>query len=259
MPLKAQSTVQDFDDTGTGYTLTNYGGNAATVVSGGPSGNFLRLGYDGVGGTSNTIGFDQTEALPVRRIEATFDFRMNGGADGLGFALLDTATHGTTGAAPSFSEEPNLSNSFGIGFDIYDNGLPGDPNNNHLNVHFNGVTLQTFSDPGFDISSDQFHRAFLVIDFVEDGANVTLSLTPDALGSPGTTVTPISDFFVAGMAPYASRVAFSGRTGGVTSNHDLDNINVEFLSPVPAPGALLTGLIGIAPGVCVLLRRRCRK
>jgi hypothetical protein len=252
-PLLAQSTVQNFDATGTAYTLTNYGGNVATIVPGGPAGSFLRLTYNGVGSTLNTIGFEQTQTLPVGRVEASFDFRMNGGADGFSFALLNTANYGATGAAPSMAEEPGLTNSFGLGFDIYQN--PGEVNNNHLNLYFNGAVLQTFGTPGFDLSSDQFHRASLIIDFVEEGANVTLNLTPDVLGAPGTVVTPISNFLVTGMTSYASRVGFGARTGGVSSNHDLDNINVQF-SPVPAPGALLTGLIGIVPGMYALLRRR---
>ena len=60
-------------------------------------------------------------------------------ADGLGFALLPTALYGTNGPPigpfTGFGEEPNLPGAIGVGFDIYQN--TGEPNNNHVSLHFN--------------------------------------------------------------------------------------------------------------------------
>ena len=55
----AAATLQDFDNPGTPYTLTNYSGDLWTIESGGPYGNFLRL-CTPTPETHNTIGFDLT-------------------------------------------------------------------------------------------------------------------------------------------------------------------------------------------------------
>src|SRR2546421_9683131 len=74
----------------------------------------------------NSIAFDRTNPGQFDQIVADFDFRMTprtGRADGLGFALLNTAvpTYGITGsvAPQNDAEEPDFTRSLGIGFDIY--------------------------------------------------------------------------------------------------------------------------------------------
>jgi hypothetical protein len=242
-------TWQDFDTPGTNYTLfKHYGSTPASIQSGGPSGNFVRLNYAGVGGSLNTIAFDRTQAGPAQKIIADFDFRMYAGtrADGIGFVLLNTATYGTSGASSvAISEEANAVNSLGIGFDIFNNWEDG--GNNHLSLHYNNTRLQNFPLDGLmDLWSSTeiaFDHAHIVADLAT--GKVSVALTPHG-GSP---IQVINNFAVPGLSPYEARVAFGARTGGSNANHDIDNINVAFVV-VPVPGAALllaSGLLALWP------------
>ena len=164
---------------------------------------------------------------------ATFDFRItppagSPPADGFGFALLNTATYGTNGAGPLFSEEPNLASSIGIGFDVYANAATAqEPNNNHVSLHWNGAQIGNAATPTFSMSNGKFHRAQVIVLFSGNNAYVTLKLTPDINGTPGPTETVFQNAAIAGATPYSSRVAFGARTGGLWATHDVDNVNVQ--------------------------------
>ena len=251
----AAGTVQYFDNPGTNYSLFNAsGGVNAQVLPLGPSGNFLRLNYDNTTSNQNFIAFDRTQAGSVNTIVADFDFRMYAGsrADGIGFALLNTANYGNSGTASWVTgEEPNATGSLGIGFDIWDNGEVG--SNNHLSVHFNGALLLNIPvDPFLEMQLWEsieipFNHAHIAADLV--AGTVSVALTPYG-GSP---IQFINNLFVPGLSPYEARVAFGARTGGATANHDIDNINVAFgAPPVPLPGTALlfsSGLLGLLPFV----------
>ena len=101
------ATLQDFDVVGSGTSFCDgnhvSGGSPSARLPGGPtgSGQFLRLAFaDPQTIPSQTsIAFDRSDAGSPGLIVADFDFRLtpgSGQADGLGFALLDTATHGTS-------------------------------------------------------------------------------------------------------------------------------------------------------------------
>ena len=118
---------------------------------------------------------------------ADFDARMTpdefGGADGMSFMLLNVARFGSSGPAPflTFYEEPNLAGSFGLGMDIYPNAENGDPNDNHLSLHFGGTKIADFPDLSLDLSSGKFIHVSLTIEFTSEGGFVTVKLTPDSL------------------------------------------------------------------------------
>jgi hypothetical protein len=210
------TTSADFDSTGTPNVITQYGSlPGASIQNLNATSNYLRL-LNNVGNEQNVIAFDRTAAGSYGRITASFDFRMDAGADGFGFALLNTGNYETTGAGPGIGawEEPNLTNSFGAGFDVYD-GI------HEVSLHWNGATAAN-ANSLFDYrtgSTGAFNNAVMSVDFVRDGAYVSLSVG-------GTAV--YTDQFIAGMTPYEARLAIGGRTGGAFTTLDVDNINVQY-------------------------------
>ncbi len=251
--------VQDFDSPGTSpFTTTQYGSSPGPlVVSGGPTGNFLRVVNDDVNGQLGVVAFDRGSLVgPFPWLRIAFDFRMGGqgdGADGLGFAFLNTANYGTSGAAPGFGEEPNLAGSFGLGLDIFDNGA-ADVSQDSISLHWNGSKVAEADLTGLmDLENNVFNHLEALVVPTAGGSNVTVVITPDALGAtPGSPLTVFNNYFIAGLSRYEGRLAFSGRTGGLNANHDIDNVVAQF---VPEPGSCL--LFG--GGLLALLGRRRRR
>ncbi len=238
-------TRQDFDLAGTAYTLSQSGATAPVLhaADAGSAGNYVRL-VPASGGEGGAIAFNRTATGTFSSVVATFDFRITSPseanqADGMSFALLNTADYGTSGAAPVFGEGPNLASSIGISFDDYNNGsTPAEPNNNHISLHWNAAQIGNAVTPSFDMSNGKFHRAQVIIWFSSGNAYVTVRLTPDINGTPGPTETVLQSALISGAAPYQSRLAFSARTGGAWAAHDLDNVNAEFTANAAAAAGL---------------------
>ena len=239
-------TLEDFDSTGTPYTLTHAGSNAPAVLpaDAGSTGSFLRL-VPASASQFGIIAFDRSATGAFDSVIATFDFRITppSGAipgNGLGFALLDTAAYGTSGAGPYFGPEPNLANSIGVGFfDVYNSAsTPYEPNGNHVSLHWNNAQIGNAVIPSFNLASGTFHRAQVIVRFWSNNAYVTVRLTPDINGTPGPTETVLENALIPGVVPYQSRVAFGAQTGAAWAAHDLDNINVQFAGNTAASAGL---------------------
>jgi hypothetical protein len=220
------ATNQDFDILGSPYTLGQWGvAPAPTIESGGPTGNFLRLVTTSVPNV-NTITFDLTDLGPSEEITVDFDFRMTPGflqADGFGFALLNTDNFGATGGVGGNSEEANYPGSLGVGFDIHQG--PGEINNNHVSIHFNGTKLaEVDASPVTNLAGSQFIHARIVMRPGNGISDVSVILTPPG----GSAVTLIDQFPVPGFEPYEGRAHFGARSGGQSADHDLDNILIQF-------------------------------
>jgi len=254
LPLPTNPTEQNFDDSGTPYSLHTFSGSYTPTVlpaDAGSEGQFLRLASTNVN-ILNTIVFDRTATGSFNTVVATFDFRITpttgNRADGLGFALLPTALYGTNGPAigpfSGLGEEPNLAGAIGVGFDIYQNS--GELNNNHVSIHYNGALLSTtVATPSFDLANGNFHRAEVTIAFAGGNAMVTVRVTPNIRAGPGATQTLFNNFVVPASA-YEARAAFGARTGGQYARHDLDNVDVQFVpDAVLAPEEFnLTSFVG---------------
>ncbi|MCI0748296.1 MAG: CotH kinase family protein [Verrucomicrobia subdivision 3 bacterium] len=246
-----QPTVQNFDSAGTSYVLLNHAGPQLAVVTNlaGSTNRFVRL-TGAVNNELNSIVFNRTAVDLANTIVANFDFRLTPAAeganqaDGFGFVLLNTTVYGTSGAPAAFtgiSEEAGANSSIGVGFDIYQN--PGEPDNNHVSVHFNGALVGgAIASPTFDLSNGKFHRAEVIVRHVAGNALVTVRITPDIGGTPGPVETVFDNVVIPGVAAYLNRVAFGARTGGAAAAHDVDNINVQYLN-VGAPGGLSIALL----------------
>ena len=67
----------------------------------------------------------------------------NDKADGFGWKYVNSDLHGTTGAAYTQGEEPNLAGSLGVGFDIWNNGAQDEDATTSLSLHYDGALLKT--------------------------------------------------------------------------------------------------------------------
>lgn len=225
-------TVQNFDAGGTAFELAQNNVNPAPAVTpGGPTGNFLRLASASAQQNVNTVAFTKSDAGTYKLITAEFDFRITGQGDGMSFALLDTFTWGQAGAIAvigQFYQEPSIAASLGVGFDVFNNVENGDLNGNHVSIHFNGQKLQDFDAGAVNLKSGQWIHAKIIVRPGGGNSDVSVILTPNG-GAPTTVCT---NFVVAGLQPYDARVMFGARTGGLTADHDLDNVNVKFEEPI---------------------------
>ncbi len=227
---------QDFDSIGaTPYVLTQAGSSPGPGPVLGTDGYAMRLIHNNVNGNANAMGFDRAPDGGVSESAIlTFDFRAEGGpspADGFSMMMLPTNNYGKAGASPTAGEEPNLANTFAVGFDFH-------PGENEVSLHWNGGLVQDFDiAPGvIDLDSGDFHQAEVIMRQVAGGSNVTVNLIPDVHGTPGTPVNVVTDRFIAGMLPYDYRAGFAGRTGGLNMSVELDNIISSQLAGAAGPG-----------------------
>ncbi|MFO0890091.1 MAG: Calx-beta domain-containing protein [Isosphaeraceae bacterium] len=220
------STVQNFDSTGTNYSLQQIGGPpTASVKTGGPTGNYLNLATtptNPVAGNNNSISFDTSDPGTYAQATADWDFRVTqtvAGESGVGmsFALLNTVNYGTSGQASSVQPQQGIYNgSLGIGFDT---------NSDTIYLAINGAIQSAQSVAGqIDLASGQFIHARAEINF--GAGTVSLVLTPSLSGSP---VTVFDATQVPGLSPYQSRVGFQAENTAATfADFDLDNVNVQW-------------------------------
>ena len=242
------ATMQDFDGGGTASATRQL--NSApgpAVLAGGPTGNYMRLINDGVNNNNNAIAFDQAPdgVNPSGSISVDFDVRFTDSsglpADGGSILLIPTGTYGALGngwGGGGSSEEPNVAGAFAIGMDLH----PAE-SLNEISVHWNGaaITSVNMNDADLDWDAAVFHHvhAELVEGVGAGGAvAVTVTITPDIHGTPGTPYTPIDNVTMTGMGSFADyRVEFTGRTGGRNVSMDLDNIQVAAGAPLGGTAA----------------------
>lgn len=238
-------------------------------TAGGWDGGYLRMTTE-ANSLSNQAAFPQVVSGAYQQLKFNFDFRFSvgngGGADGVGFAYVNSATYGASGAVPAFSEEPNLADSFGVGFDTFNNADQGDGGESSVSLHLNGTRLSSTSIDASALGTfenNKVHRASIWVSPAVGGSNVTVSVTrlEDAV-----TITPINNVFVAGLNQFDGRMAFNARTGGANSEQSLDNIQVTHVAGgneptttvlytfVPEPASIT--LFGLGFGLLALARRR---
>jgi hypothetical protein len=182
-----------------------------------------------------TISFERTAAGSYPLVIADFQFRIaderDVRAEGFGFALLNTALYPDGPVTAEHSpEEPNFSDSLGIGFDIDQDseGDFGDPNirdgfANTVSVHFGRVIRQVNVTGITDLASGLWHHARVILRARNERSTVSVALTPPC----GPPVRVIEDLEIPGLRPYEARAWFGARTGA--QNHDLANVRVQYL------------------------------
>ncbi len=237
------STTQDFSGTGgTTYSLQQVAGPpAAQVMSGGPTGNFLRLATtpsSPVVGNDNSISFVTSDPGSWDQVTADWGFSVtpSSGENGVGmsFALLNTANYGTSGNAASAKPSQGIYNgSLAFGFDT---------TNDLVYLSLNGAVVTGTNLTGsLTLASSQFISAQAVVDF--PAATVSLVLTP----SSGSAVTVFNAISVPGLVPYESRVSLEAQNSATSfADFDLDDVNVVY-SGLLSPGRIQFGTIQNVP------------
>ena len=144
----ARAQLNDtFDPPLAGVTSTQAGNPpAASIQTGGPSNQFLRLVHDAVNSQNNRYSYDRTDVGAYDTVSARFHNRIsspgNQAADGYHYMLIPTAAFGTTGDGPTPTAEfPNWAGCFGIGFGVYPDVA------NDISLHWNGQALIDFRVP----------------------------------------------------------------------------------------------------------------
>lgn len=228
----------DFDTITNAYTPSQQGvapGPAITAAGAGSTGKFLRLLNDAVNSQANSIAFNQTAPGLYPVITANFDFRISdtagNPADGFAFMLIPTSTYGTSGVGVNpvgAVEEPNFAGVFSIGFDLYPHATQND-----ISAHWNGAEIVNVTIPRatVELVSGTFHHLTATLVYIQGGAQLTVVVTPNINGTPGTPYTVMDNAFIANLPQYDCRVQIAGRTGGADMSVDFDNIDVQFGYP----------------------------
>jgi hypothetical protein len=213
--------------------------------------------HDGFNNNRNRVALDRVFAGAATHVTAELDVRFTsqGGnpADGFAMLFLPTSQYGVSGPGTGLSyvaEEPNVPNTFALGFDLYPEATQND-----VSVHFGSEIANVNLTPaGINLDAGVFHHVKL--DLVADGdagSRVTVTITPDIFGNPGVPFTPIDNVLIPALRPYESRVEFAGRTGGLNLSADVDNLRLVYSSDTTSdfdgpgtPYTLFQG--GSAPG-----------
>jgi hypothetical protein len=196
---------QDFDG-GNGVSFTT---NGTAVVDSGSA-----LLTKNAGGQIGSIIFGPLSPAPVGSFDISFDFMIGpsslGGADGLSFALMDSAKYNNLAV---FGEDGPGAGALAVSFDTHPNA--GEPSGNYVEILFNGSSVAT-ADPTFNLDTTQWHHA----DISFDSSRLTLTLTPRG----GFPVIVFGAIPVPGFTPFVSLYGFGARTGGASSEHRVDNV-----------------------------------
>lgn len=211
---RAGQFQSDFSDPNqTGFTLTS---NNATRPDGSTFQPVIESGHLVLAraeeGEIGTVIFDDLDpGSAIESFNLTYDVRIGGGsstpADGMSIFL------GQIDPSANFGEEgPDNPVGLTISFDIYDNGGGEAP---AIDVKVNGTVIAHHPMGIFDIISDTFTPVSIQLN-----KNGTLNVS-----YKGQAI--FSNLFLPGYAPQAGdRFAIGARTGGLTANEWVDNLNI---------------------------------
>lgn len=186
--------------------------------------------------STHAVGLRAPSDRPVRVIEATWTLAMKSGTEGCGFAWLDVARFGASGAAPEVAswEAPNLPGSFGIGFDasnpktddpFHGSGNIYDRPQHEVSLHWDGAEVMK-KVTARDFRDEQPHAVSLRVEFLTGGAEVTLRLDGAA---------EFERFFIPSMTAYAGRPAFGARNDEMAGEVWIDDFAVAGGETMPVP------------------------
>ena len=213
------------------------------LAGGGPEGSsYLRLANGRVSSQVNSIAFDQAVVGASETIQVEFDFRFksfgeSAAADSLACLLIPTATFGSKGGGAALerfqnNQPPNLPGVFAVRFQFFPQ-----PNQNSLSLHWNGSEKMNLKMPigSSQLSPRVFHHAHIRLKYVENGALVSLTLTPDAYGAVKKSYSILEEKLFTGLNPFESRVQFVSALGNIAGTIDLANVRCQFIPSAGLP------------------------
>jgi hypothetical protein len=194
------------------------------------------LDREGTFSQSNAVGFARQELGARSQVTLTAQLQVLEGGDGGSFVFLNTAEFGSRGPAPFLGSwvEPNLSQSFGVGIDVH-NPIDEDPFRGHgnyqglpqreISLHWDGRELVK------RVTDTEFRGVWADLEVsmrgVPGGSEVSVRLGESLV---------FDSYFVAGMAPFESRLAIGASTRAeVATQFDVRNLSVDFGQPAAAP------------------------
>jgi len=245
------------------HSCTGGVGSTCSAVTDSHNHNVLRLtnstGQAGSVFSTTAISLDQNASFSTS-FQFHFRDQQNGGADGIVFALQTVSN--TAGGAGGGIGYAGLSNSVGIEFDNWNNGVIDGNSDNHVGINIGGdvssVALET--NPGFALDSGDLITAW--VDY--DGTTDELEVRANTTGiRPGSAMLSYTVDLVQELGATDAFVGFTSGTGFAGADHDIVawQFNSEF-NPintigVPEPGTLAVigfGLLGMG-----IARRRAHR
>lgn len=165
-------------------------------------------------------------------IELTWSMYITPGAEGCGIAFLNTDFFNADSLNLNLEkwQEPNLLQSFSLGFDVFDPPTSTwfGPDRNFYNrpqreisLHWNGKEITKILSPvefRSSAESEESKNFCLKIHQVVGGAEITLIIENE---------TVFDKFFIAEMQPYPIRLAVGGQTSELTTTIILDDVNLK--------------------------------
>ncbi len=235
-------TYPDFSDT-SGLTLN---GDAVSYNNGIDPDRVLNVAYP----TASSGGSAFTNSVfDVTYFSTTFNVRIYGsggaedsdgllGGEGFVFVIqrISPSQLGGLGGALGYG---GISPSVGIEFDIFDSGFE---TGNHIGINQNGIlsSLATVDATPFN---DGARQSFGIS---YDGTDLIVTAGGSVLSYPLDIPSIVGDA--------SAYVGFTASTGDAYASFDITSWEFNYGNPIPAPGAILLGSIGI--GVVSWLRRR---
>jgi YVTN family beta-propeller protein len=167
-----------------------------------------------------------------------FNFRIGGGSGADGFAfVIQGNSNNAVGGAGGYLGYLGVTKSLAVEFDEYLNN--GDPNGNHIGVLTNGnvETHLAIHSPTFNLQDNVSHTAWVDYDGATKTLRVFLSQAVTAV-QPATPVITLTNIDIPSLVGTAAWFGFSGGTGGLTNNHDIESWNLSVLAVGNRPPTL---------------------
>jgi glucose/arabinose dehydrogenase len=238
----SQSLRDTYNGVFAGFTYNSFTNAAGLTTNGNASkaGANLRLTPD-ANNQAGSAFYDQGFQIDGNSSFSTqFQFRLSGGngtsgADGFAFVFHnDNRGASALGAFGGNMGYSDISNSFAIEFDTYDNGA-GDPDANHLSLLRNGNVNTAVKNAltGIDLNSGAPLNAWIDYDGATNQLNVYLSTTT----TKPTTAILTETIDLAATLGNRAFFGFTGGTGGLRNLQEIQNWTFTSNAPLITPGS----------------------